>query len=696
MLLGLTVWGGAQAEPPVAALHKAGPAPVLDGRLDEAFWAAVPPVAAFRQAVPVAGGEPSRRTELRVAHDGVRLYLAVRAFEPSPAGIVARTLRRDAEALESDDHLALVLDPQGSGRNGFVFRVNALGAQRDALVSDGSISRPDWDGLWESAALIDGQGWSAELAIPLSLLAAPADGRPWGWNVERFVAASGERMRLFNAVAEREIDSLTDAGPLAGVTPLGSGWGLRLQPALRWSAGRTDGRRTPARFEPSLDASWQLTPTLSATLTLNSDFSDADLDDRIVSLSRFELFRPEKRVFFTQDAGRFSFGGLEVDEPVLVPFFSRRIGLGQSLDAGLKLSGSAGPLELGAFAVQVPGRAGATAARMGVVRGAVGLGQAQRLGLIATQGTADGLGDNRLAGLDYQFRSTGVLDGRTLEAYAWTQRSRDSALGAGDAHGASLRFPNLGLTGQLDWTTIDAAFRPALGYVRETGVRLVDASLGWWHRTTEAANLIPSLLVGARKRHDASERSRYAGFNVEWSNDRGDYVVPEWRSEHEVLAAALEPLPGARVAAGEHRFSHALLSAGLAPSREWSAEATLRGGGYYGGNLSEQTVKIAWRPTAHWSVSTGLARQRLRSAGGAFTARTASLRLDHAASTRSAQSLVVQHDNVSRQTLVGLRSRWSVALGQELRLALDHARPGPPARTSDYRATVAMSWSFER
>ena len=110
----------------VQAQTRMGTAPAIDGRLDEPFW-----------------------------QDGATLYLALRAHEPNVKALVARALRRDAEAIDSDDHIAIVLDPQGTGRNGFVFRVNALGAQRDGLIADGSVARADWDTLWDAAAQID-------------------------------------------------------------------------------------------------------------------------------------------------------------------------------------------------------------------------------------------------------------------------------------------------------------------------------------------------------------------------------------------------------------------------------------------------------------------------------------------------------------------------------------------------------------
>lgn len=675
--------------------------PVVDGLLNDPFWQGVPSVASFRQVLPSPGAEPTRQTELFVAHDGATLYLAVRAHEPAADAVMARTLRRDAEAIDRDDHVTIVLDPQGTGRHGFVFKVNALGARRDGLIADGSFTRTDWDTLWDAAARVDMQGWTVEIAIPLAGLAAPADGRAWGFNAERYRAATGERMRLFGTSPDREVDSLSDGGRLQGMASTRRGWGLRLQPGVRWSASRAAGQYSTGRFELSLDAGWSVTPTLGATVTINSDFADAEMDDRVVNLSRFELFRPEKRSFFTQDAGRFSFGGLDKDEPVLVPFFSRRIGLGSSIDGGLKLSGTAGPVELGAFAVQVPGAAGAQPARMGVARAAMGLGASQRLGLIATQGTPDGRGRNRLEGLDYQYRSTSFMDDRTLEAYAWVQRSQDDAEGAGTAQGGSLRFPNVGLTGQIDGYDIDESFAPALGYVRETGVRAFDAKLGWHHLGARGDSLITTSHAGRRSRHDGTGQAGYTGLSVEWVNAQGDYLLPEFYVEKETLAAPFEPLPGVLIRSGDHRFAYGWFLVGTSPSRAVSGELWLRAGGYYDGHLNEQTFKLVWRPGPTWTVRPVLTRQSLQAGHRSFTARIMTLRLERTPTTRSAQSLTLQHDNVSRQMLLGLRARWELARGHEMRVAFDRASAPDEAGTgtrrgSDYRLTAAMQWTWDR
>lgn len=670
--------------------------PLIDGRLDDPFWAGIAPIVDFVQAAPNAGAAPMRRTELLLAHDGARLFVAMRAFDAEPDRIVARTLRRDAEAIEAEDHVALVLDPQGNGRNGFVFRVNALGARRDGLVADGGVQRPEWDALWEAAATRDDKGWAAEFALPLAALAAPADGRAWGFNAERLVAATGERLRLYAAEPERDVESLGGIGALAGIVPTRVGWGLRLQPALRTVFTREGGGDERMRLQPALDAQYSLTPTLTASLTLNTDFSDADLDDQNLSLSRFELFRPEKRSFFTQDSGRFVFGGLDHDDPAVLPFFSRRIGLETALDAGVKVSGTAGPVELGAFAVQADAAGGGHGkARMGVLRAATALGEDHRVGLIATEGHPEGVEGSRLAGLDYQFRSTKLPGERTLAAYAWALESRDAAVGRGTAQGLRLDFPNIGVTGAFMAERIGERFEPALGFVRETGVDRAEGELGWWHRAPSGDSWIPRVFTGRRHRHDGREDSGYLGVGIEWRNVREDWAFLEHFRERERVAEAFELLPGIVVPVGSYRYGFTALGAGLAASHALSGEVELEDGSFFDGRLRIASVKLAWRPSLHWTLSGSLQHQAVRAGGGRFDVKAASLRIDHAADTRSAQSLVVQHDNVSGQTAWGLRARWVLAANQELRLAMDRLGPVPAAEEA-LRATLAWVWALER
>jgi hypothetical protein len=61
-------------------------------------------------------------------------------------------------------------------------------------------------------------------------------------------------------------------------------------------------------IEVGLDARYLLTPNITATLTINTDFAQVEADQEQVNLSRFELFFPEKREFFLEGANTFNFG----------------------------------------------------------------------------------------------------------------------------------------------------------------------------------------------------------------------------------------------------------------------------------------------------------------------------------------------------------------------------------------------------
>jgi len=388
----------------------------------------------FRQSSPSMGAAPTRHTELRLWHDARTLHVFIRAFDPEPDAIVARQMRRDVEGMLAEDQVTLVIDAEGAGRNGHLFSVNAHGAQFDALVYDGGQMRFDWDAQWDSEARIEPDGWSARLAIPLSVF-GQGDASTWRINAERWMPRGSERVRLAAAQPDKQVYTLGDALAIPAVRPERAGWGLRIKPSVRVvgeSSGASGTGRGERRIEPGLELFHESASGLRTTAALNIDFGEAEADERSINLTRFELFRPEKREFFLRDAGRFSFGGL-VDTSV-IPYYSRRIGLdasgrGRGLDAGLKLTGSASGVDFGAFAARVaggptaPGQPDQDAAEVAVLRLARPMGQHQRLGLIATRGNPQGTSGSNLWGLDYQFRDTAWAGNKTLEANAWAMRS---------------------------------------------------------------------------------------------------------------------------------------------------------------------------------------------------------------------------------------------------------------------------------
>lgn len=698
-LVGVSSSAWASSQPAVPRLSSA---PRIDGQLDDAAWQEAVLFDGFVQASPAAGESPTQKTEVRIGHDGQRLYIAVRAFERSPARIVAQQMRRDVEALDYDDHVLVVLDVEGQARNGFILLVNPNGTQRDSLVYDGLRVRHDWDALWQSEARVDDQGWSAEIEIPLAALGV-RQGAPalWRINAERWMSAEQQRVRLAHAGGDKEVSALSEALPLGGARVEAGGWGLRVKPSLRLTHHDAGGlRRT--RAEPGLELFHQGEGGLRTTAALNLDFGEAEADERVVNLTRFPLFVAEKREFFLQDAGRFSFGGLSEST---LPFFSRRVGVGEQgqaldLEAGLKLAGTAAGIEFGALGAQVAAgdEPGQRRARVGVVRAARGVGENGRLGVIATTGNPQGTGGSHLWGVDGQWRDTRLFGSRTLELNVWLQQSANEGLGTGRAVGMSLDYPNEGLTGSLAVQRVDETFSPALGFLEEAGVSRAEGFVGWWHLPSSGGHVVPGMDVELRRRLDGSERSVLFNPEVELENAAGDLLLPEIYLERDRLATAYEPVPGVLLSPGEHRWTYFSLLAETSPARSVSATAEGRHGGFYDGKRREATGTLTWRPSRHWAIKGGAGRNAIEAGGGRFVVRTRLLRLDHTPSNRLTASALLQWDNVSRELGAVLRLRWAWAPRREWLVAVDHLRTdadtGLP-RERRTAATLKWLWNFD-
>ncbi|WP_230976805.1 DUF5916 domain-containing protein [Pseudothauera rhizosphaerae] len=689
-----------------------------------ALASATPPPAdslvhdAFVQAAPATGAAPTRRTRLRLWQDARTLFVDIQADDAEPGAIVARQMRRDVEGMLAEDQVTLVIDAEGAGRNGYLFAVNAHGAQFDALIYDGGLMRHDWDAQWTSEARIGADGWRARLAIPLSVFGR-GDSATWRINAERWMPRGSERVRLAGARPDKTVYSLGDAIAIPALRSGRDGGGLRIKPSLRVSheSSAASGSGKPEqRIEPGLELFHESHGGLRTTAALNIDFGEAEADERTVNLTRFELFRPEKREFFLRDAGRFSFGGLV--EAAVIPYYSRRIGLdaggrARALDAGLKLTGSAAGLEFGAFAARVaggatePGLPDQPSADVAVLRLAKPLDARQRVGLLATRGNPQGTAGSRLWGVDYQFRDTTWSGGRTLEAHGWAMQSTnaDAAAGAdvtGRAWGGSLAYLNTGPMASAEFQRIGAGFDPALGYLAEANVLRGQGTAGWWHRTRDGASVIPAVDWSYRRTLDGAERTRVLNPEVAYTNAAGDTVMAEVFFEADRLASGYAPVPGTWLAPGSYRWQYLYGLLETSPSRPLWVSAELRAGGYYDGRRNDQFVTLGWKPDSRWEARVGMGRNAITLPTGRFTVKLATLRLDHAPDTRLAQSVLLQWDNVSQALGVSARLRWTDWLGapgRELVFALDRLgytgdRREPLPRQT--RATLKLVWNLER
>ena len=230
--------------------------------------------------------------------------------------------------------------------------MNPNGVRYDGVFEGVTQRQFDWDGIWQAAARITPEGWVVEIEIPFKTLSFDPSTTTWRMNFARNIERKNEGM-AWNS-RNRNTD-LSTMGDITGISQIQQGRGLDVVPSVSVHDRRAIGP-IPAESdaEPSVDVFYKITPQLNASLTVNTDFSATEVDDRQVNLTRFSLFFPERRDFFLQDVDIFLFGRLQQDGR---PFFSRQLGINSAgqpvpLDVGGKVSGRIGRFDIGTLAVQ--------------------------------------------------------------------------------------------------------------------------------------------------------------------------------------------------------------------------------------------------------------------------------------------------------------------------------------------------------
>ena len=307
----------------------------VDGLLDEEVWQTAPTIGALTQREPAPGEPATEETDVTLLYDDDNLYIGVLAHDSEPQRVIGTQMARDA-GLGSDDRVSIVLDTYRDQRNAFHFATNPSGALVDALVFANGQSNMDWDAIWDVRTRRTSQGWSAEFAIPFKSLSFPAGRTVWGFNIARHIQRKLEEDRWSGALLQTQFFQVSEAGEIVNLAGLTQGMGLDLRPftAGRWLRNGPN-RAATTTGQPGLDMFYNFTPSLKLTATVNTDFGETEADARQINLSRFSLLFPEKRAFFLEDAGVFSFSNTHVrPEPGIpptrsevIPFFSRQIGL---------------------------------------------------------------------------------------------------------------------------------------------------------------------------------------------------------------------------------------------------------------------------------------------------------------------------------------------------------------------------------
>lgn len=366
-------------------------------------------VEGFIQREPSDGQPASQRTEVYLGYDAKNFYAVFVCFDTDPGSIRARRVPR--ESTSGDDLVELWLDTFSDRRRAYLFRSNPLGIQSDAIWTEGQGTDFSFDTLWHSRGHRTQRGYVVWMAIPFkSLRFSDRPEQAWGVILRRAIPRVNESS-FWPAVSSRVEGRLNQAAALRGLEEISPGRNIQFIPYGAFRSFRAlDAReatnprfvRDRAEADVGLDAKFVFKDSLVLDVTLNPDFAQVESDEPQVTVNqRFEVFFPEKRPFFIENANYFQ-------TPINL-LFTRRIADPQY---GGRLTGKQGPYALGAFLIddESPGKRVPPSdplhgkrALYGIVRVSRDLFRQSSLGFLYT-GREFEQTYNRVAGLDARFK----------------------------------------------------------------------------------------------------------------------------------------------------------------------------------------------------------------------------------------------------------------------------------------------------
>jgi Domain of unknown function (DUF5916)/Carbohydrate family 9 binding domain-like len=363
----------------------------------------------FIERIPKDGTPVSQRTEAYLGYDEKNLYVIFICFDTQVKRLRARLSRRDD--IADDDSVEIMLDTFHDHRRAYTFLSNAYGVQADGTWTEDRGFDFSFDTVWDSKAKITSTGYVVWMAIPFrSLRFTSADPQTWGIILNRGIPRNNEDTfwpEYTSRIAGR-LNQEADATGLRGISPSRN---LQFIPYGTFASFRELDLRDlnrpaytqrDAYGQMGLDAKAVLKDKFVLDLTANPDFSQVESDDPQITVSqRFEVFFPEKRPFFLENASYFQ-----------TPFnlvFTRRIA---NPKFGARLTGKDGPWAVGLLVaddaspgLQVPQTdpLAGKHAYFAIARVNRDVGQQSTIGAIYTDREFDG-SFNRIGGIDANIR----------------------------------------------------------------------------------------------------------------------------------------------------------------------------------------------------------------------------------------------------------------------------------------------------
>lgn len=727
-LFAATLSASAQTKPGsanVATALRATEVPTLDGDvLGDPAWKNAPPITSFVQEQPVEGQPASEKTEVRVIFTADTLYVGVVLYDSDPGGIIVSDARRDAP-MDDTDSFQMIVDTYRDRQNGFVFGTNPAGVEYDGQVTNegqgggglgfgqmqsagsGSGFNINWDGAWTVRSKISAQGWSTEFAIPFRTLRYPAaTEQAWGINFQRNIRRKNERAFWAPIPRQFNLYRLSLAGSLTGVqTPALKN--LRITPYVLGNALESGVIPADSEFlgEVGGDLKYSLTPSLTLDATVNTDFAQVEVDDQQVNLDRFNLFFPEKRPFFLENAGFFSVGNPgEVDL-----FFSRRIGISTAGEAipilgGGRVSGKAGRFNVGMLNMQTDDFDGTVAStNFTVMRVSRDLPNRSSIGGIFTNRLETGdLARERSPGRTYGVDGKWGVAPTSMVTGFFAKTDTDGVTDG--THAFNIRSQTNHPQWDLNagYQEVGAGFNPEVGFLSRRGYRKPDVMLMTRFRPKDFIN-IQELRPHATFRGfwglDGFQETGFLHLDNHWQFRDSTEVHTGMNLTREGVRTPFEIYPGIVVPPGTYDHAEAQLVYMSNQGAPLSVQMRVTAGGFFGGDRLALTPTIKFRAGDALTTEFNYQRNEVDLPGGAFVTNLIRTRVSYSFSSRVFTQALVQYNDRADLWSMNFRFGWLQAANTGLFVVYTDTRGlydlfDRPERT-DRSLIVKYSYMFD-
>lgn len=695
----LTVLGVAKANAaPSHVVTRATAKVSLDGALDEAAWSAAQNIGEIKQREPQEGVAATERTEVKLLTDDDNLYIGIHCFDAAPEKVVGTQMARDGD-LDADDTIEILLDTFHDRRNAFYFATNPAGALVDGLIIENSRRiNFDWNAIWEVKAKRRPDGWSAEFALPFKSLSFNPGQDTWGFNVSRTIVRKLEEDRWAAPRLDARFTQVSEAGEISGLAEAQQGRGLDARPYVAGRFSRENEGGNALQGKAGGEVFYNITSGLRFTGTINTDFAETEVDNRQINLTRFPLFFPEKRAFFLENVGVFSFGsGGGFGGGELIPFFSRRIGLAEGrevpITAGGRLTGKVGQFDVGVLGVRTRAAGDIPAKNFFVGRVKRKLFTQSYVGGIYTNGDPADATGSRTLGADVNLSTANFLGNRrnfNLGAY-YLQTNKEGVTGDNKAYGVSANYPNDRWDFFSDARHVGASFSPALGFVPRRAVDRLFLGAVYKPRPKKFLNvrqMFNEFFFTGFRRNDFKRVESWRLFTapLNWEFNSGERVEANWVRQFERLFAPFEIADGVTIPAGGYRYDRFRLEFETASKRPWEVSATWWFGTFFTGRSHEISTDFVYKLAPHLRVALSADQTFARLPQGNFVARVLTARADYAFTPLLTLSNFVQFDNESRNLGWQSRVRWILKPGNDLFLVFNQGWQQNPRGGFSYRA----------